>query len=222
LDKFDQWSFSDLDAEAVEIDRYVCELWLRMADICIEIQDHERWAEGFYECPGESCEHSDHTEGWPKGEGTRHRYSSYGDWLLRRCPRSRSWVYLAVGRRKELPYISDADLKEIPLGNTEPFVLGGREAQTNRKLLEAAKSQGPSEFLTTVSVLMPQAHLESKVTVKFPKSQLEAIDRKLDYYRQRVNDPAMPRQLAIEGLVNDYPEVCERLDELERVVEGRK
>lgn len=172
--------FDDLDQRAREIDKIWSEIWIEMADICIAIDEGNLWRE------------SD--------------YTSYNDWLLKACPRSRSWAYMATGARKELRDIPDEDLKQISLGNAEILKGLSKSARKDKGLLASAKSRPPRELRSQVIRDMPEEHLETFVSTKynFQCSQLKVVEAALEMYRMLHPEGDYSDEGVIEAWASEY------------------
>lgn len=152
--------FKELDARARQIDKIWSEIWMEMADICLAIDTNELWREG--------------------------GYHSYNDWLIKACPRSRSWAYMATGARKELRDIADDDLRQIPLASADVLKKLPRKTRCNPDLLEDAKTLTPSEFFPKAIKSAPDSLLEHRVKRYrvYTVSQLNKIDEGMNLWRR--------------------------------------
>ncbi len=175
-----QQLFANLDARMRQLDQQWSEMWIEAADICLTVEQSHLWREG--------------------------GFHSYSDWLAKACPRSRSWVYLAVGARKELKDIPDVDLRNIPLGNAEILKNIPRSSRTSRSLLEAAKCHPPRSFIATVLAEAPNANLERLVKKHFAASAWVKISDTLDLYRRIREDSCIGDAECIEGIMQEWRE----------------
>jgi hypothetical protein len=176
--------FAELDARAREIEEQQKSTWVELADLCCTIRDSELWREG--------------------------GYTSFGAWLQSACPTSRSYAYMAIGIREELREISEAELKQIPLGNAD--ILKHTPKQHRGKVLEAAKAQPPREFIGTVIHEAPDSHLEHKHCHKFriDSSQSKVLVDAFAMWRALNDDPDAPREAALEGIIADWMQEHQR------------
>ena len=172
--------FTILDTRMREIDKRWTELWIEASDLAITVQDNNLWREG--------------------------GYKSFESWLQQACPRSRSWVYLAIGTRKELRDISDADLRRIPLGNAEILKSVPKAKRNGNKLLEAAASKPPREFITDAIEAAPEALLEKLVRKTFTASQWTKISEAIEQFRIQCDDPTISDSDALEGIAQEWSE----------------
>lgn len=175
--------FTELDARARQIEQAWKSTWLELADLCITMRDNELWNEGGFE--------------------------SYSSWLISACPTSRSMAYLAVGIREELKDISDADLKGIPLGNADILKNLNKASRTDRKLLDAAKSHPPREFISEAILSDPTAHLEKLVKKHFTATQWTTIAGALERFRVIREEPTISDADALEYMCGEWMEFCE-------------
>src|ERR1700739_564076 len=133
--------FQTLDAKAREIERRFRSDWLELASVCETVRDNELWREG--------------------------EYHSFGDWLKSACPCSRSMAYSAMGIKAELQDIPREDLRLIPLGSAQILCDVPKQHRNGKKLLDAAKSTPPREFISTAIEVAPEAHLAHLLTRKY-------------------------------------------------------
>ena len=172
--------FTMLDTRLRELEQTWSESWIEAADIASTVQDNSLWREG--------------------------GYKSFESWLQQACPRSRSWVYLAMSTRKELRDISDADLRQIPLGNAEILKSVPKAKRNGSKLLEAASSKPPREFITDAIAAAPESLLEKLVRKTFTASQWTKISEAIEQFRIQRDDPAISDSEALEGIVQEWRE----------------
>lgn len=173
--------FAELDKRAREIESMWKSTWVELADLCTTVQENELWREGGYE--------------------------SFGQWLQSACPCSRSTAYSLMGVRKELKEIPVEDLMQMPPGNA--IILRDTAKQSrNGKLLEAAKSQPPREFMVTAIHESPDSHLEQKHVHKFriDTSHSKVLVDAFAMWRMLNDDPDAPREAALEGIIADWME----------------
>jgi len=177
--------FAQLDSRARQIEEQQKSTWVELADLCCTMRDSELWREG--------------------------GYSSFGAWLQSACPTSRSYAYMAIGIREELREISDSELKQIPLGNAG-ILKDTPKQHRNGKVLEAAKSQPPREFIGTVIHEAPESHLEQKQCHKFrlDSSHSKVLVDAFAMWRVLNDDPEAPREAALEGIIADWMDEHQR------------
>lgn len=188
--------FFELDGRVRNIEQRLKQTWLELSNLCIAIQDGELWKEG--------------------------GYASYGQWITNACPFSRSYAYAAVGARRELADVPEADLKQIPLGNA---VVLQRTPRNRRQhaLIEQAKQQPPKEFLATVVEDIPESHLEEITIHRFrlTKGASKTLRAGLDMWRMLNDDPNAPSEAALEGLIVDYMLARQELLEQKLAAKGK-
>jgi hypothetical protein len=130
-------------------------------------------------------------------------YSSWHAWLLAAAPRSRSYIYLVVGRYKELSAdVSEEELAQIPLGSAG--VLRQLSSATRRDpSVRKAATQPPKEFRQSIRESHPEQFIESIVEKKlrFTASQWDVIDRAYEAYQ--VLDPGASLEIFLEWLVSE-------------------
>ena len=104
-------------------------------------------------------------------------FESWHDWLLQAAPRSRSYIYIVVGRYKELIQdIPAEELAEIPLGTAGQLRKMSKSSRRSPAVREAAKKK-PAAFLEEIEKIAPEQHLEKIVEMKlvFSASQWNFI-----------------------------------------------
>lgn len=185
--------FHDLDTRAKAIEKRSKTMWLELASICITMRDNKLFREGGYD--------------------------SFDSWLLGSCPCSRSMAYLAVGTRESLADMSEAYLSSIPLGNAQILADVPKQDRSNR-LLEAARSTQPREFMPIAQEESPNSHLERSVKIKFTFSQWQSIRSVLDFYRKCEDSPELSDQYSLEAALVDYRLIREQLERMQRESEA--
>ncbi len=111
-------------------------------------------------------------------------FHSFGAWLIAAAPRSRSYIYLVMGRYKELaPDISDADLARIPLESTEVLKQLSSNVRRNPELASAAIKE-PKDLRKHIQENHPDQHVELVVekTIRFTASQWERVEAVYEAY----------------------------------------
>lgn len=111
-------------------------------------------------------------------------YHSWNAWLLAVAPKSRSYIYLVVGRYKELiPDIPEAELAQIPLGSAGVLKQLSSAARRDPAVRQAARSK-PSELRMVLRDTHPEQAVEMVVERKcrFALSQWNLIDAAYQAY----------------------------------------
>lgn len=111
-------------------------------------------------------------------------FRSWHEWILDAAPRSRSYIYLVVGRYKELiDDIPEEELAKIPLGSAGILRSLPSKARQNPKVRESAR-QKPEKFIADLQQIEPMQHLEAKIRkeVFFSASQWAVIEPKFETY----------------------------------------
>ena len=112
-------------------------------------------------------------------------YRSFGEWLVNAAPRCRSYLYLVIGRYKELiPDISEEDLAQIPLGSAGVLRQLSSSKRRESKIRQSAR-QKPEKFIADLQQMEPFQHLEPRIekTLKFTVSQWTVIDQAWQAYK---------------------------------------
>jgi hypothetical protein len=171
--------FRELDARAREIEVLFRRTWVDFAEIVATMRDGGYWREG--------------------------RYTSLHSWLKTACPCSRSWAYLAVGALDELKDIPLDELRQIPLKSAEILKKLPRSRRSDKKLLDAAKSLPPREFMPAVIEAFPDSHIESSLTLEYQvtKSQAKVILAGNQMWNLLNSEPMGPGEI-LEALWAQY------------------
>jgi hypothetical protein len=130
-------------------------------------------------------------------------FESYGAWLVDAAPRSRSYLYLVIGRYKELlPDIPEKELEQIPLGSAGILKQLSSKIRQNPKVRKAASSK-PAELRQVLEQEFPQQHIESVVEqrLKFTLSQWDKINTCYETYK--LTDETATLEEFIEWLVSE-------------------
>jgi hypothetical protein len=112
-------------------------------------------------------------------------FESYHSWLMDAAPKSRSYIYLVVGRYKELiPDIPEEKLREIPLGSAGVLMKVSSRQRKDPKVIEAAKEK-PGKFIKDLEEIAPDQHIERTVrmAVEFTSSQWEVVSGAYEAYK---------------------------------------
>ena len=167
------------DARMKEIERNLSAAWSEMAEIAVQVRDNEE-----YLLLG---------------------FSSFGSWLLDAVPRSRSTVYAAIGLLEELKDVPMEDLRLMSVGCAHVLKKLDKASRTRQDVLEAAKSQPPSDFAATVSETVPTSLVEPYVNprFRFTLSQWQSIQEGIQSMMEQ--DPDIKsREEAIEYIVEEW------------------
>jgi hypothetical protein len=111
-------------------------------------------------------------------------FHSFGSWLMSAAPRSRSYLYLVMGRYKELaPDIPDEELAQIPLGSAGVLRQLSPAVRRLSKVRQIAQGK-PSELRQVLKDEFPEQHIEAIVekTIYFTTSQWERIESVYETY----------------------------------------
>lgn len=128
-------------------------------------------------------------------------YHSFEAWLVGAAPRSRSYLYLVIGRYKELSVdIPEADLAQISLGSAGVLRQLSSKIRRDPEVIEAAQKP-PKEFRESLRASHPDQHVEPIVTVKlhFPMSLWLAISERFEIFQ--ITDPSATLTTFIEYLL---------------------
>ncbi len=130
-------------------------------------------------------------------------FSSWHAWILDAAPRSRSYIYLVVGRYKELaPDIPDAELERIPLGSAGILRQLSPAVRQDSKIRKAAQMR-PSEFRQVIATEYPNQHVEPVVEcrLRFVLSAWERIQAAYEAYK--VLDESASLETFLEWAVSE-------------------
>jgi hypothetical protein len=111
-------------------------------------------------------------------------YPTWNAWIMAAAPCSRSYLYLVVGRYKELSVdIPEEELAQIPLGSAGVLKKLPSKIRQKQEVRESAK-QRPEKFVADLQVMEPLQHLEAKIRkeVFFTASQWEIVAAKFEAY----------------------------------------
>jgi hypothetical protein len=112
-------------------------------------------------------------------------FHSFHAWLLDAAPASRSYLYLVMGRFKELiADIPQEELADIPLGSAGVLVQLSRSKRQDPQVRKAAKKR-PQEFIREVQETAPEEHVElrHRITLDFQESAWSVIEAKFEKYK---------------------------------------
>jgi hypothetical protein len=112
-------------------------------------------------------------------------FHSFHAWLLDAAPASRSYLYLVMGRYKELAAdIPQEELAQIPLGSAAVLVQMSKSRRKDPAVRQSAKKK-PADFIKDVQETQPDQHIELKhrVTVDFTESQWAVIEATFEKYQ---------------------------------------
>jgi hypothetical protein len=130
-------------------------------------------------------------------------FESFGKWITDAAPRSRSYLYLVIGRYKELaPDIPETELSQIPLGSAGILKQLSPAVRKESKIRLAAKGK-PAELRQVLEQEFPHQHVESLVEkhLKFPLSQWEKIETAYETYK--LTDETATLEEFFEWLVSE-------------------
>ena len=130
-------------------------------------------------------------------------FASWHAWLLDAAPRSRSYIYLVVGRYKELiADIPEEELAQIPLGSAGVL---RKLSSAQRRSVEVRKSatKKPEQFIADLQVLSPEQHLEPLVEcrLRFKLSFWSLFEAAYEKYK--LTDETGSKEDFIEFLVSE-------------------
>lgn len=153
--------------------------WTDIAKVCIDVERDEDWK----------------LLGFP----------SWNQWLMDAAPRSRAYIYLVVGRYKELsPDIPEEELAKIPLGSAGILKQLSPAVRKMSKIRLAAKEK-PSKLRQVVHQECPDQHIEALDvrSLNFTESQALVFDEMISCYRAMNNGSATVEE-AIEYLCSGW------------------
>lgn len=130
-------------------------------------------------------------------------FASWHAWLLDAAPRSRSYIYLVVGRYKELiADIPEEELAQIPLGSAGVLRQLSSSARRLSKIRQAAQSK-PAEFRKVLDQEFPEQHLEPLVEcrLRFKLSFWSLFEAAYEKYK--LTDETGSKEDFIEFLVSE-------------------
>jgi hypothetical protein len=133
-------------------------------------------------------------------------FHSFESWLCDAAPRSRSYLYLVMGRYKELSVdIPPEELAQIPLGSAGVLKQLSSKIRRSPEVIDAAKKT-PKEFREALQESHPEQLIEQIVTVKlkFSVSQWERIEGAYEAYK--LVDPTASLTTFLEYCVSWLPE----------------
>lgn len=112
-------------------------------------------------------------------------HRSFEAWILAAAPRSRSYLYLVIGRYKELSVdIPPDELARIPLGSAGVLRQLPSSMRRDPEVQREARKQ-PKEFRESLRTSHPEQALEQIVSVKlnFPMSLWALISQRFELYQ---------------------------------------
>lgn len=133
--------------------------WITIASVCVAIDRDKDW----------------HTLG----------FHSFEAWLIHAAPRSRSYLYLVMGRYKELSVDVPADeLARIPLGSAGVLRQLPSSMRRDPEVQREARKQ-PKEFRESLREHHPGQHIETivEIKLKFTASAWSVVSAAFDAYR---------------------------------------
>jgi hypothetical protein len=132
-------------------------------------------------------------------------YRSFGHWIVDAAPRSRAYLYLVMGRYRELiSDISEAELREISLGSAGVLKLLSPAARRQSKIRLAAKGK-PAELRKVIHKEMPLEHIEETEvhSFHFESSAWERIEEAYEIWKT-LNDPQASIEEFLEERCAEY------------------
>lgn len=150
--------------------------WTEIAKVCIEVEhDQDYKLLGFH---------------------------SWNAWLLDAAPRSRSYIYLVVGRYKELNDIPEEKLAQMPLGSAGILKQLSPAVRKDPEVIEAAQ-ESPKALRKCLEKEYPMQHIEPIVEqrLRFTMSQWNKIESAWEAYK--VVDPTASLEVFFEWLVSE-------------------
>lgn len=118
---------------------------------------------------------------------------------------------------------TDAEMSEMKKESAKFIAksVTSHEHRRNPKVRAAAKKD-KADCVKDVREELPELHLEDLVNIVFTDSQMESIRPILEWYKMKEGDPAMTTPEAIEGALEDYRALRERLDSIETDSSGTR
>jgi hypothetical protein len=164
------------DSFVREFDRQFAD-WTAVAKVCVEVEREREW-----EILG---------------------FDSFPAWLVSAAPKSRSYLYLVMGRYKELiADIPETELAQIPLGSAGVLKQLSPAVRRNPRVQEAAKKK-PQELCEVLDKEFGEQHVEARVKkiLWFPVSAWAIIESKYEAYK--LKDEHAQLEDFIEFLVSE-------------------
>ena len=130
-------------------------------------------------------------------------FPSWNAWLLNAAPRSRAYIYLVVGRYKELiPDIPESELAEMPITSTTVLRQLSPAVRAMSNIRQVAK-KGPKELREVIQKEYPMQHIEGIVEqrLRFTTSQWSKIESAYEAYK--VLDSSASLEVFFEWLVSE-------------------
>jgi hypothetical protein len=130
-------------------------------------------------------------------------FASFNQYLVTAAPRSRSYLYLVIGRYRELsPDIPDEELAQIPLSNASVLKQLSPAVRKESKIRLGAKGK-PAEFREMVSKEYPGQHIEPIVEqrLRFTLSAWTRIEAAWEAYK--VIDESASLETFLEWAVSE-------------------
>ena len=130
-------------------------------------------------------------------------FPSWNAWLLNAAPRSRAYIYLVVGRYKELiPDIPESELAEMPITSTTVLRQLSPAVRAMSNIRQVAK-KGPKELREVIQKEYPMQHIEGIVEqrLRFTTSQWSKIESAYEAYK--VLNPYASLEIFFEFCVSE-------------------
>lgn len=130
-------------------------------------------------------------------------FPSWHAWLLDAAPRSRSYIYLVVGRFKELiADIPEEELAQIPLGSAGVLRSLSSAARKSSKIRQAAQSK-PAEFRKVLEQEFPEQHIEPIVECRLRFKLSFWVNFEAAYEKYKLTDETATKEDFVEYLVSE-------------------
>lgn len=132
-------------------------------------------------------------------------YRSFGSWIVAAAPRSRAYLYMVMGRYRELiADIPEEELAKIPLGSAGVLKQLSSKVRQDPEVRKAARKK-PSELRQTIREKHPEQHMEGidVRTLQFTDSQSGVFDEMLAAYRAMNNHESSAEE-AVEYLCSGW------------------
>ena len=168
--------------------------WVSIAKCCVDVKRDKDWEL----LPPRLLPNKEHL-----GEFIVRKIETWNEWLASSAPRSRSYIYLAIGRYEELePDIPEKELEKMKLGAAGILMSVSSKIRQNPKVRKAASSK-PAELRQVLEQEFPEQHVESVIEkhLKFPLSQWEKIESVYETYK--LTDETATLEDFIEWLVSE-------------------
>src|SRR5215471_17767948 len=133
-------------------------------------------------------------------------FTTWNAWLVDAAPRSRSYIYLAIGRYEELIHdIPEEELSKIPLGSAGVLRQLSSSVRKNPAVRAAAKGK-PRELRKVLATEFKDQHIETvvEINLKFTASQWAIVEA--EYEKYLMEDPRLTMEQFFEFCVLEIQE----------------